>query len=53
MGAVVNSSRGVIFAYRLGGDEKKFAALAEQAAIQAKESINRALAENRPHSGNQ
>lgn len=46
MGAVVNSSRGIIFAYRRSDDERNFAAWAHRAAIAAKESINRALLEN-------
>ncbi len=43
MGAVVNSSRDILFAYRRSGDARGFAAAARQAASMAKESINRAL----------
>ena len=43
MGAVVNSSRGILFAYKDAGDPRAFATAARQAALRVKQSINEAL----------
>lgn len=43
LGAIVNSSRDILFAYRTFGDEHAFAAAARQAAQEANARINAAL----------
>lgn len=43
LGAVINSSRGVIFAYTTAGEARDFATAARQAAIAARGAINCAL----------
>lgn len=43
LGAIVNSSRGVLYAYQKTGDEKNFAKAARQAALKMREDLNNAL----------
>jgi orotidine-5'-phosphate decarboxylase len=43
LGAIVNSSRDILFAYRKHGDERAYASLARQAAQRTNASINAAL----------
>ncbi len=43
MGAVVNSSRGILFAYKDSDDPRAFATAANRAALRVKQSINEAL----------
>ena len=43
MGAVVNSSRGIIFAYQKTGNEREFDLAAAEAAVRMREAINKAL----------
>lgn len=42
-GAIVNSSRGIIFAYQNKGNDEKFALFAKEAAEQMKEDLNASL----------
>ncbi|MCD6229425.1 MAG: orotidine-5'-phosphate decarboxylase [Candidatus Diapherotrites archaeon] len=45
-GAIVNSSRGVIFAYKKSGDQEEFAGAAKNEVLAMQENLNKALSEN-------
>ncbi len=45
-GAIINSSRGIIFAYEKEGSEDKFDIFSREAAVKMKEDLDRALGES-------
>ena len=45
-GAIVNSSRGIIFAYKKAGDQEEFASAAKNEVITMRENLNKALLSN-------